>query len=898
MKKPIIKAIVGVFVFILALIIISDITNKGNTDMTVEMQPATYPLVYMEHNGERINCLHGYAQKMQESYMRDSITPMGQDRVISFSVDRYKRDISKLTFEVRSVDGSRLIEETPINNFTDKEDTIQASVTLKDLINENEEYCFILILEAKDGETIRYYTRIIQTEDCYIDEKLSFVKDFHNKTFVKDDSIARYLETNAEGNNSSFYTVNIHSNYNQITWGNLNVKEKESPNITIKELGTQTASITMDYYVNENENEYHVQEYYRVRYGKERMYLLDFERSMNQIFNTDNTVFVNNKIILGIADDNIALEESDDGNVVAYVQEKSLFCYNATEKKCVNLFSFANRENNDFRDLYNQHDIKILSVEESGNVRFMVYGYMNRGRHEGNVGIQLYYYNSVLNTIEEDVFIEYDKSYALLREEMEQLSYVSKNSILYFILDGTIYSVNLDEKAGEVLVSNLGEDAFKVSEDNQMIVWQTEQEKYNCTKLILMNLNTRKHTDITAEAGTRIAPLGFMNSDVIYGIADKEDIVKDKSGIITFPMKEVIIQNERGEVLKKYQQDNIYVISGEIIDNQLNMTRVKKNGSSIETKEAKTDTGKVTDGESSSDTTESVNNKENAETQADAENAATEPEEENVVDDSMDIQFSSSLYEAISDDQIMNNVEATPQKNRVETAATENYEKIIQIAVLNTIPTKSLKIQTPKEVLFEGGREIILEKSKDKAKRYYVYGKNGIERIFTKPAAAINLASSISGVVLNENGQYVWKKGNLLTKNQIMKIKPASIENNSSIAVCLDSILSYEGISRNSEYLLQKGDTIYSILNDNLTKNEILMLNGCSLESILYYVNQDIPVLALQDDGNAVLIVGFNELNTVLMDPNTGTIYKKGMNDSAKWFEQNGNSFITYIRQD
>ena len=49
-------------------------------------------------------------------------------------------------------------------------------------------------------------------------------------------------------------------------------------------------------------------------------------------------------------------------------------------------------------------------------------------------------------------------------------------------------------------------------------------------------------------------------------------------------------------------------------------------------------------------------------------------------------------------------------------------------------------------------------------------------------------------------------------------------------------------------------------------------------------------------DGNAVLIVGYNELNTVIMDPNTGTIYKKGMNDSKLWFEENGNRFITYSK--
>ena len=79
---------------------------------------------------------------------------------------------------------------------------------------------------------------------------------------------------------------------------------------------------------------------------------------------------------------------------------------------------------------------------------------------------------------------------------------------------------------------------------------------------------------------------------------------------------------------------------------------------------------------------------------------------------------------------------------------------------------------------------------------------------------------------------------------------------------------------------------------------QVLELSGCTLDSVLYYVNRDIPVLAMQEDGNAVLIVGFNELNTVLMDPLTGEVFKKGMNDSREWFEENGNSFITYVRND
>lgn len=76
----------------------------------------------------------------------------------------------------------------------------------------------------------------------------------------------------------------------------------------------------------------------------------------------------------------------------------------------------------------------------------------------------------------------------------------------------------------------------------------------------------------------------------------------------------------------------------------------------------------------------------------------------------------------------------------------------------------------------------------------------------------------------------------------------------------------------------------------------MLDLGGCSLDSMLYFLNRDIPVLAILKNGEAVLLTGFNEYNVVIMEPSTGRLYKKGMNDTREWMEENGNPFITYIR--
>ena len=73
-------------------------------------------------------------------------------------------------------------------------------------------------------------------------------------------------------------------------------------------------------------------------------------------------------------------------------------------------------------------------------------------------------------------------------------------------------------------------------------------------------------------------------------------------------------------------------------------------------------------------------------------------------------------------------------------------------------------------------------------------------------------------------------------------------------------------------------------------------MSGCNLDAMLYYVNLDIPVLAILSDGEAVLLTGFNEYNVVVMEPSTGKLYKKGMNDTTEWLQENGNYFVTYKR--
>lgn len=841
-------------VFFASLLIFSVVLNQGNTDMTMEMAPASLPTASILMEDQKVNEMHGYVQRMDAATIRDSISPIGEDRKISFQIDLYGQELKELRYEVRSVDGARLIEDTRVTDYVKDKDVVMASASIKDLIEKNVEYNFILIATLKDGKEVFFYTRMIQCDNTLTLAKINYVLDFHQKTFDKEAAkeIAMYLEPSSEGDNSNFGKVDIHSNLSQVSWGNMKVKELSEPMVTISELSQNLASVRLDYIAEVTEgkvtNRYRLSEFYRVRYTTDRFYLLNFNRTMEEIFTMEKASFANNKIVLGIQKEDVQLAESEGGNILAFVNAGRIYCYDVIENKLSQLFAFFDQENFDERTYYDCADIKILEVEETGNVAFIVYGYMNRGNHEGEVGVEFYYYNHLQNTIEEQIFIRYDKSPQILMADINKLSYTNRRGELFALIDGSIYKVNAQMKTCEAVAEGLGEENFFVSKTNEMIVWQESMDSVGAKKLMLMNLNTEETSEITAASGEYCKAIGFMNEDVVYGVANKDDISVDCYGSSVFPMKELIIQAQNGAVLKEYKNEDIYILDGQIRDNQLNLTRAKGTRKEIADKE----TGNLT--------------------------------------------YGPLNLSPITDDQITSNVEENKGDNKVDTVITELYETIWQIELKKEVEIKRLKFLTPKEVMYEGGREIVLDEE-SKEDRYLVYTKGRLTDIYSDPGKAVLFAYENAGTVIDCYGNEIYRRGELVTRNQIMAIKEEQVtDEKDSLTVCLDTILQFEGISRNTEYMLQQGQNAVEILEDNLKNHVILNLKGCPMDAMLYYVNQDIPVLALKDGGESVLIIGFNLQNVVLMDPKTGKIYKKGMNDSREMFEENGNCFVTYAR--
>jgi hypothetical protein len=419
-----------------------------------------------------------------------------------------------------------------------------------------------------------------------------------------------------------------------------------------------------------------------------------------------------------------------------------------------------------------------------------------------------------------------------------KIAYASTSDVFYAMLDQNIYAVDLVERTASSVVEDIGGGEYKISKSESNIAWQSDLESLN-----LMSLNTRSESNIKARSGDYIILLGFMGEDLVYGLCHSDDVGVDSIGNPIYAMYSIRIEDLEGNILENYRPDGVYVTSVTLGDNQIKLTRVKK------------DEG--------------------------------------------------GNYVPTYDDQIVSTLKAEEGNNRLEVVSVDVFEKIVQITTKNDIKSKQLRVLTPNQTLYEGSRNVEVDIERDIQEKpfYYVYGIGGMADIFTKPADAVRLASDISGVVMDDGNEYVWLKGNLLRSNQIMAITRMAesyedITSKDSVAVCLDLVLKFEGVNRDVENLLGSGESVVSILKSSFPTSQILELDGCPLSAMLYYVNQDIPVMAMLNDGSALLLIGFNDLNTVLMNPQNGQVYKYGMNDSDKLFSENGNHFITYLSRD
>lgn len=847
MLKYIYRVIILICIFVASIYYFSkDIKEVVfNLDNTTVMEDATFPLVTIKSGENEINLLHGYSSNLNANTVREAVTPLDLTQTFEVLINQESELIKKLNYELREVVNNELIETNSVSVFGESDDKKSAKIKLNAELVPEKEYAVKITLITSESKKMYYYHRIKIYDNSYLKEKLGFVMEFHNAIKNKDAAkgMEQYLEPEKDADNTSLSYANINSSLDLISWGSLRPTFLTKVIPTIKEIYTDVALVELNYYIEAEitgvKEQFKVTEYYRVRYSKNRMYLLNYERRMEALFNINLASLSKNELKLGISSDyKVSFLTSADEKKLAFVRDRELWFYDLKDNEITRVFSFCQEKTDYLRDRYDQHDIRILSMDAEGNLDFLVYGYMNRGQYEGKVAILLYQYLRAENRIEELVYIPVEEPYQTLKENLGEFAYVNSKEVFCFQINNNIYSFNLITRELSEIATDIRRDQIVVIKDLNYVAWQENSDPELSENICIMNMDTGDIQKISTQAGYHIRLMDKIDSNIIYGYVKDGDITTLVDGSVIAPLTTVVIASVDKKILKSYFTAGYYVSDIEVNDNVIDLFRVQKtNVNGMET------------------------------------------------------------YVTTTNDYIMNQVKENLPFLKVTTRVTEQaLTELYMTLPAGFTMTELPKVVTTVNTVISEDPTVRLQKVQQEQVYYYPYVMGGIQGAYEEAADAVEVARDSIGVVINNRQQLVWERGVKSTQNIISEFEEMTWTTSSdhTIESCLNLILSYQGVKVSNEQLAITNRSAYDVLKE-YSKFIPVCLTGITLEDALYYVSMNRPVLAMSDAGNAVIIYGFDAFNIMIIDPKTNKVDKMGMQSSTDLFAGAGNVFLSYL---
>lgn len=812
-----IKMIGRIWILLLVFLCSAGVTalllNSETTDDRSDMNFCTFPEVMVDFGGRPANRMCGYAQPMQMDFMRECITPLDTTKQVKFLIDAYDTGVSSLAYEIRTSDGSKVVENRKLKNLGTSDRYLTAEAEISSDLRLNQEYSMEITLETSVGK-LYYYTRIISRSGLNTDSYVAFVQNFYESCMDKStaDNLASYLEPEETGTSTNFANINIHSSLSEISWGSLKPKLYKKGIPVIKDINETTASLVVDYQISSQNSSgqtevYDVSEFYRMRYTQTRIRLLDFERSTRQIFDPSLPMISENGLSLGVREKGVTYLTDQEGKLLAFVQQGDLWTYVPESGKFVQVFSFRRNSKGDFRDSREDHDYKLIRADGDGNMDFVLYGYMNRGIHEGYTGVCVYHYSSDQNVVEEKVFIPSTESFTFLDFDMGTFSYVSEDNSLYLLLAQKLYRVSIDSGSYEILEDGIQSSQFVVSDSNAHAAWRVTEGE-DAGKIREIDFETRQTRLLAPASSQQLRVVGFMNEDLVYGILLDGDTLKDSSGRSVEGIHTLRIEDFEGNLKKEYHKNKQYITDITMGDTLMEFVLSKKK---------------------------------------------------------------KSTYVEKGRDNIVNNRKAISNPISVELINQTRTGVQVRLA-FSEKPATDIPLVIYAKIRNMGEQTVLLDTQVPKENIFYVYARGSLHSMYTDPARAVLCADENVGVVLNRAQQYVWERGNKKEKQMLhAEDVPDAWKSGSWDIEAARESLGEEG--------------------------ELLDLSGCTLDSVLYEVSVQRPVLAKIGKNTSILILGYDEYNTYLYDRKTGETYPYGMNDSVELFEKAGNQFLTSIEK-
>lgn len=801
----------------------------------VAMSEASLPTIVTRADGVEVNCLYGYTSPVDGFSLRENVIAIESDKVLELLIHENTTDVRKLSYEVCDVTTQEVIAEGTVLALEKEESGKRARIRLEAETEIGKEYAVTVTLVDSNSRRIYYYFRLKVYENSCLAEKTAFIKEFTEHALAKEYAeVIPYLESTYRDEGTTYSRVGIKDSFYMVCWGNLQPKVLTEPVLNFSELYSNVAVGTMTYLVeletDTGTEQYYITEKYRIIATETSLHLLNYERTMEAVFNTSLASVSQNQLKLGVTGEtDLMLYTNSDSSMLAFVRNKELWHYNMAESRMSKVFSMRSETELTEGTSCEDYEVRILKLYENGDVSFMVYGYMGRGTYEGKTGVVLYRYHRGVNQIEEQMYLPISEPYQKIHQELGSFCYMNSYEVFYFMIYDTVYSYNLITKEVTLISSEAGEQNLEFSAEEAYIAWQEED------RVRLLFLETGEQTDFTAPEGEFIRLLGRIDENLILGYGLLSDCTLAGDGEIQYPAYRVEITDKTGEVRKTYQKDGYYVTGAEISENSICFERRKK-----------TETG----------------------------------------------------WQYAEEDYILNSAEAVASSVTLEKRVTELMfdEYYIDLPSAYKMKKAPEEVRVPSAVVKEDTTVRIEDPAVEE--EYYVVWSFGDILLMTENVSeAVKLAdqAAVVGTVANETGSIVWERGVKYNADLVGGVSMVSCKDTglTSRQAVLQMMADCIGV-RISAGEFSGEESVKEFLEER-TGRCVLELTGITLDEVLYFVYKGVPVYAMKDEKEAVLITQYSSTNVIVYNPKTAEKETLSIQEAEQMFLKAGNVFVSFL---
>lgn len=590
MKKTVIRIICLIVIFVSVIVIYIgkqyfENKDKEEENTTMLMGSATLPVVHTRVGGHLINQLNGYTMEMNKSYMREAMTLITSGRGLEIVIDKYDTSITGISYEISELEGE-IVDSYRFDAWETEESKVVATVSCTDDIVQGEEYTLDICITTENDQKIHYYSVLKYDPETDYNTQLQFVKDFNEKSFdyKAAQDLIPYMEPSKDNANDNLGYVDLTSSFKQLTWAELKVKQIGDPVLTITDISAPAGSYKLTYQVEISKDDeverYNVEEFYRLCIYDTRMFIVRFHRTMDQLYDEKYGNVSNRRMNLGIDSDlDVELATSPNNRFITFVKERQLWMMDTKNNEITLVFSFFDDIKNGVRECNENHDIKTIDIDESGNIWFLVYGYMNRGEHEGKSGVTLYKYNREDEIVEEIIYLPSNKPYGIIKEYIGELCYITGDT-MYIYIDNVIYAVDLVLKEYVEIASGLNSDNYTTDDARYLLAWIDKSGENNTIRI--KNLETGEDHVVKGGKGQILVPLSFMGEGFIYGVSKQNNVLKDSNGDKTILYSTIKIIDKEGNQIKSYKKKGKLITDVEVDETMLHFSLATKTGKTFE----------------------------------------------------------------------------------------------------------------------------------------------------------------------------------------------------------------------------------------------------------------------------------------------------------------------------